>query len=133
LTQLAAIIAALLFGAVAALQVALALGAPLGGYVLGGRHAGTLPPRLRLLSGIAALILGVSALIVLAQAGIITSWAVPEGLLAPVTWVVAVFMVLNTLGNVASRNKFERYVFGGATAACAVLTAFVALTGSGSG
>ncbi len=133
MTEIAAIIAALLFAAVAALQAALALGAPLGGYVLGGRNPGRLPARLRVFSGIAAVILVVAALIVVAQAGVIPSSPVPEELLAPATWVVAGFMVLNTAANLASRNTFERYAFGGATGACAVLSAFVALTGSGPG
>lgn len=55
-----AVFAAILFVGMAAFQATLALGAPLGGHVLGGRHAGALPTRLRVVSAIAAAILVVS-------------------------------------------------------------------------
>lgn len=123
----AAILAAVLFLGMAAFQVSLALGAPLGAHVLGGRHAGTLPNRLRAVSAIAAAILAGCALVILARAGAIGWPAGATGLLAPGSWAIAAFLVLNTLGNLASKSRIERTVFAATTAALALLCAYVAL------
>ena len=113
----------------AALQVALALGAPLGEYVLGGRNPGALPNRLRAISGIAAVILVGAAVVVLARAGVIGWPSEAAGLLGPACWIIAAYMVLNTLGNLRSTSRFERTFFAALTAILAVLCAFVALGG----
>jgi hypothetical protein len=124
----AAVLAALLFVGMAAFQASLALGAPLGAHVLGGRHPGALPNRLRAFSAIAAAILVGGALVILARAGAI-GWPVGAmGLLAPASWLIAAFLVLNTLGNLASKSRLERTVFAATTAALAVLSAYVALS-----
>ena len=115
----------------AAFQAALAVGAPLGAHVLGGRQAGRLPVRLRVFSGIAAVILVAAALVVLARGGVIGWPAGLAGVLVPATWVIAGFMALNTLGNLASRSRLERTMLAAVTAVLAVLSAYVALTGSG--
>jgi len=124
----AAVLAAVLFAGMAAFQASLALGAPLGAHVLGGRHPGALPTRLRIFSVIAAAILVGGALVILARAGAI-GWPVgATGLLVPGSWAIAVFLVLNTLGNLASKSRLERTVFAAMTAALAVLCACVALS-----
>lgn len=124
----AAVLAAVLFLGMAAFQVSLAFGAPLGAHVLGGRSQGRLPSRLRVFSAIAAAILVGGALVILARAGAIGWPAGAMGLLAPASWVIAAFLVLNTLGNLASRSRLERTVFAATTAALAALSAFVALS-----
>jgi hypothetical protein len=124
----AAAVAALLFVALGAFQASLAAGAPLGAHVLGGGHPGTLPTRLRFFSGIAAILLLGFAMIVLARAGVIGSPTAAKGLLAAGSWAVAGFLVLNTLGNLASKSRIERTVFAAATASLAILSGFVALT-----
>jgi hypothetical protein len=124
----AAVLAAILFVGMAAFQASLALGAPLGAHVLGGRHPGALPNRIRAFSAIAAAILIGGALVILARADAI-GWPVgATGLLVPVTWAVAAFLVLNTLGNLASKSRLERTVFAAMTAALAVLSTYVALS-----
>ena len=128
LTVVAAVIATGLFVAMAAFQATLAAGAPVGAHVLGGRHSGVLPPRLRAFSGIAALLLVGFALVVLARAGVVGWPAGIAGLLIPASWVIAGFLVLNTLGNLASKSRFERTVLAATTAVLAVLCGFVALT-----
>lgn len=132
MTGAAAIIAAILFVGMAAFQVALALGAPLGQHVLGGRTAGTLPTRLRVASAIAAVILAGAAVIVLARAAVLGWPAAVVGLLAPACWVIAGYMALNTLGNLKSKSRLERTVFALMTAVLAILCGYVAL-GSGAG
>ena len=128
MTAAAAIAASVLFLGMGAFQVALALGAPLGSYVLGGRIAGTLPTRLRVFSAIAAVILAGAAIVVLARAGVIPWPAEVAGLLPPAVWIIAGYMVLNTLGNVASKSRLERTVFAAVTATLAILSAYVALS-----
>jgi hypothetical protein len=128
LTPLAAIVATGLFFAMSAFQMALAVGAPLGDHVLGGRFPWTLPARLRLFSGIAALLLLGLAGVVLARAAIIGWPAGIAGVLGPASWVVPAFLVINTLGNLASKSRLERTAFAATTAALAVLCGFVALT-----
>jgi hypothetical protein len=124
----AAVIAAVLFSAMAAFQASLALGAPFGAHVLGGRYPGALPNRLRAFSAIAAAILGGGALVILARAGAI-GWPVgAAGPLAPLAWAITVFLALNTLGNLASKSRLERTVFAATTAALAVLSAYVAMS-----
>jgi hypothetical protein len=124
----AAALAALLFLGIAAFQTSLALGAPLGAHVLGGRYPSALPNRIRAVSGVAAAVLVGCALVILARAGAIGWPAGAAGLLVPASWAIAAFMVLNTLGNLASKSRLERTVFAVTTAALAVLTAYVALS-----
>jgi hypothetical protein len=124
----AAVVAAILFIGMAAFQASLALGAPLGAHVLGGRNPGVLPNRLRAFSAIAAAILVGGALVILARAGAIGWPAGAAGLLIPAAWAIAAFLVLNTLGNLASKSRLERTVFAATTAALAVLSAYVALS-----
>ena len=129
MTLLAATIAALLFAAMAGFQASLAAGAPFGAHVLGGRHVGRLPTRLRVASGLAAIILVTCAVVVLARAGAIPTARSFEGVVAVACWVVAAFLVLNTLANLASKSRLERTLFAGLTALLAALSASVALTG----
>ena len=128
MTVVAALIATGLFAAMAGLQATLAAGAPLGAHVLGGRYSDALPPRVRAFSGIAAILLLAFACVILARAGVIGSPIGLAALLAPAAWVIAGFLVLNTLGNLASKSRFERTALAGTTAVLAVLCGFVALT-----
>ena len=127
LTLVAAIVATGLFAALAAFQATLAAGAPLGAHVLGGRYSDALPPRVRAFSGIAAVILLAFAGVMLARAGVIGWPTGIAGLLAPAAWVIAGFLVLNTLGNLASKSRFERTALAATTAVLAVLCGFVAM------
>jgi hypothetical protein len=110
----------------AALQASLALGAPLGAHVLGGRYPRTLPNRLRAFSAIAAAILVAAALVILARAGAIGWPAGASGLLIPASWAIAAFLALNTLGNLASKSRLERTVFAATTATLTALSAYIA-------
>ncbi|MGH2547220.1 MAG: hypothetical protein ACRDHJ_10140, partial [Actinomycetota bacterium] len=65
----AALLAAVGFTAISAFQVALALGAPLGGASWGGRHSGRLPAGFRVASAFAVVVWMLAALIVLARGG----------------------------------------------------------------
>ena len=131
MTTAAATVATVLFLAIAAFQLALALGAPLGAHVLGGRYPDRLPGRVRVFSAIAAVVLAGAGLVVLGRAGVVAPPPGPAVFLAPACWVIAAFLALNTLGNLRSKSRFERTVFAATTAALAVLSGYVALTGTG--
>ena len=124
----AAFLAAILFVGMAAFQASLAVGVPLGAHVLGGRYPGVLPNRIRIFSAIAAAILVGGALAILARAGAIGAQGGAAGLLGPGSWAIALFLVLNTLANLASKSCLERTVFAATTATLAVLCAYVALS-----
>lgn len=114
-----ALVAAVVFALVAVFQVALALGAPWGHVAYGGRAAGVdgrLPTPFRAMSAITAIFLGVAAALVLARGGLVELGGVADRTLGIVTWAIAAMMALNTLANVASTNRIERMVMGGATA-----------------
>jgi hypothetical protein len=73
------------------------------------------------------------ALVVLARAGVLGRSPIPAAWLAPATWVIGGLFALDTLGNLAARSRFERYVFGGATVVLTVLCAAIAFPGTGPG
>ena len=122
------IAAATLFTGFAGFQTALALGAPWGDHVWGGAFTGQLAMGMRLVSAGAALVLIGMANVVLARAGAIqrlSAWRHLTG----VTWGIAAYMALNTVGNLASQSDVEKYLFGRATFVMAALTAYVAYRG----
>ncbi len=119
-----ATIAATLLTAVAAFQVALALGAPFGDAVLGGNAEtddGVLAGGYRVAAAFQALILLGMAAVLLARGGVRwPAWGASR-VAGALTWVIAGLMILNTLGNLASDHWFERWVMG-------VVTLLVALS-----
>lgn len=103
----AAVLAVVLVTIVAVFQLALALGAPLGRAAWGGRSEAVLPTRLRIASGLAAILLyPLIALYVLASADLIDLEWLPTGVTG--MWALTGFFTLGTLANLASRSKIER-------------------------
>jgi hypothetical protein len=104
---LAAALAVAMVGIIAVFQLALALGAPLGRAAWGGRNEGVLPSRLRIASGLAAIVVyPLIALYVMASADLIDLAWLPTG--ATGMWVLTGFFILGTVANLASRSKIER-------------------------
>lgn len=127
----AAVGAATILVVVAAMQLALALGAPWGAHAYGGRVAGPgdrLPGPYRVASLVAVGLLLGAAWIVLARAGVVGDGLEDATFVRWGTWVVAAFLALNTLGNLASTSAIERWVLGTATALGSVLAFVVALS-----
>jgi hypothetical protein len=128
LAELAAVLAAvLIFGAVA-FQVALAAGLPLGEATMGGRAAtveGVLTSRYRAIALGSAAVLAVAAWIVLGRASLVPI-VIGGQLLAWGTWVVAGFMLLNTLTNLSGKHPLERWGMSSLTLVAALLIGFVA-------
>jgi hypothetical protein len=131
LTRSVAVTAAALLIGVAVFQAAVALGAPLGDYVWGGFTQGELSPIFRIASAFAAVSLLWMALVVLARAGMaVPITPAPTHRLKALTWVISGFMVLNTVGNLASQSSSEQLLMAPITALLAVLTALVAARGT---
>lgn len=129
--QTAAIVAAVLFGAIALFQVALALGAPWGTFAYGGRAVrgdGTLPPSYRLSSAVAAVLLVLCAVVILVRGGVIGTSG-DSTLVTVLSWVIVAFMAINTAMNLLGKHWVERFVFGGITAGLVVLCSVVAVAG----
>ncbi|MGI9643256.1 MAG: hypothetical protein ACR2N9_10770 [Acidimicrobiia bacterium] len=129
--EVVASIAAALFGALALFQIALALGAPAGEYVFGGRIAteeGRLPGSYRIGAAVAAVVLCAFALIILARAGVIET-SLGERFLTIASWAVVAYMAINTAMNLAGKTKVERYGFSAVTGILVVLCSIVAASG----
>jgi hypothetical protein len=109
---------------IAAFQLALALGAPLGRAAWGGQHD-RLPPRLRRSSAVAVVIWLIATAIVLARASYLTLPG-PSQLVTAGTWVVVVLLALGAIVNVASSSRWERFGWGPLAAILAVLGFIVA-------
>lgn len=132
LVELAAILGAVLMAGVAAFQVGLAMGVPLGDATMGGRAPtvdGRLTAPYRIVALLSAAILLVGAWIVLARAGLVASGVLGDAIPRWGIWVVVAFSLLNTLTNLGGRHPLERYLFSAVTLLVAVLAGFVALSG----
>ena len=112
---------------IAAFQLALALGAPLGRAAWGGSHD-RLPIRLRRSSAVAVVIWVIAAAIVLARADHLTLPGPPE-LVTVGTWVVVVLLALGAIVNLASSSRWERFGWGPLAAILAALGLIVARSG----
>jgi hypothetical protein len=126
--ELAAVIAAMVLGAAAAFQVALAAGLPLGEATMGGRAATVdrvlQPPYRAMALGSAALLL-LAAWIVLGRAGMVPIFLSGQALVLG-AWAVAGFMALNILTNLSGRHPLERWGMSSFTLAGALLVGYVA-------
>jgi hypothetical protein len=122
----AAIVATFVLGLVMVLQVLLAAGLPLGRAAWGGRYR-ILPAKLRWASVATTLVLAAAAFVVLARAKLIRIGAESVGV-RTAAWVFTGFFVLNTLGNLGSSSRTERYVMTIATVLLFACFAVVALS-----
>lgn len=87
------------------MHVAVAVGAPIGRFTVGGRFPGRLPPVWRMLALIQAALLGVMAGAVLARTGPV---AAP---LAPLFWPAVGLTLLSLVANAASPSRPERMLW----------------------
>lgn len=124
----AAVAVAAGFLAIAAFQVALALGAPLGRAAWGGTYT-QLPTGLRIASAFAVGIWVLAALIVLGRAGFQVS-PLPPAFLRWGTWTLVGVSVLAALVNIASPSSWERFLWGPVALILAWLCLVVARSGS---
>lgn len=114
-----------LLAALAAFQITLAAGAPLGHFAWGGQHR-ILPTRQRVGSIAAVAVYAVIAVIALDRTGLID--LVPDPVSFVGMWVVFGFFALSIAGNAMSRSPLERSVMVPTTAVLALLSLVVALS-----
>lgn len=120
----AGVLAAAGFLVIAAFQLALAAGVPLGRAAWGGKSA-VLPDNLRRASAVACVVWLVAAVIILGRAGVITV-PVPREVLTWGAWILVALSALGSVVNVASSSPWERFGWAPLAAAMAILSAIVA-------
>jgi hypothetical protein len=126
-TELAAIVAVVLLGAVTLFQLALVLGAPWGAAAWGGQHPGVLPTRLRVASAVTAIVVyPIIIAIILASAQLASIDWLPVKGAAPM-WVLAALFVLGAVMNAVSRSRIER-IWGPVTLVIAIGCGIVAIS-----
>lgn len=123
-----AVAAAIGFLGIAAFQIALALGAPMGQAAWGGNHQGQLPAGLRVGSAIVVGVYVLAALIVLGRAGGAVV-QLPQALFRWGIWVLVVMLPIGALMNFASPSNWERFLWGPVALVLGVLCFFVARNG----
>jgi hypothetical protein len=126
-----AVVAAALFAGIALFQIAVALGAPWGAHVYGGRAVtddGTLPGKWRVASGAAAVVLLLFGWVMLARGGVVET-SVDDTLITVLAWMVVAYMAINAAVNFASKDPLERWLFGSVTVALVILCSIVAAAG----
>ena len=102
------IIGAIAFGIVAVLTLLVIMGFPLGEYTMGGQHK-ILPEKLKY-AGALALLIQIAAIIIILQVGNIIEFGIPSGAARIACFLFAAYLSINTLMNLSSKSKKERYV-----------------------
>ena len=122
---IAAIIVAILFVSIAVFQVLLSLGYPLGEYAMGGYYK-VLPKKLRIAGAVNALILLFMGFVFLQHANVF----IGVGFLSTniLVWVITIYLGINTIANLISRSKKERFVMTPLSCFTFVLCLFIALS-----
>lgn len=126
--QTSANIASALLAFFIGFQVLLAVGVLPVSMAWGGRQT-ELTPALRVASLVAVIVLGAFIYIIRYRAGLLGSVPAPTAIRV-LAWVVAGYMALNTLGNFASVNNIEKWLFGPLTIIISITCLIVAVSSS---
>ncbi len=102
-----AILAAVLFSVIAFMTLLVACGLPLGEFTMGGQHK-ILPPKFRIMAGI-SFIIQLFAIIIVLQAGEHILLWFSSGVTKGLCIFFAAYLSLNTIMNILSKSKKERY------------------------
>ena len=125
LVRSAAIVFAVVTGAVVAFQFALALGAPWGGYAMGGAYPGVFPPALRVAALVQGALLVGTALVALSRSGLIlNSWARASEWLI---WLVVALGAVSFVLNVITPSAGERAIWAPVAAVLLVCSVTIAV------
>ncbi len=122
---IAAIIVAILFVSIAVFQVLLSLGYPLGEYAMGGNYK-VLPKKLRITSVVNALILVFMGFVFLQHANVLNGVDFLSTNI--LVWVITIYLGINTIANLISRSKKERFVMTPLSSLTFILCLFIALS-----
>ena len=102
------ILGAVLFGVIAIMTVLVACGLPLGEYTMGGQHK-ILPKKFRLAAVISVAIQIFAIIIILQAGGFIPLW-LSFKVTKYICFFFAAYLSLNTIMNMISKSKKEKYV-----------------------
>ena len=102
------ILGAVLFGVIAIMTVLVACGLPLGEFTMGGQHK-ILPKKFRVVAVISVAI-QIFAIIIILQAGSFISMWFSFKLTKYICFFFAVYLSLNTIMNMISKIRKEKYV-----------------------
>ena len=102
------ILGAVLFGVIAIMTVLVACGLPLGEFTMGGQHK-ILPKKFRVVAVILAAIQVFAMIIILQAGGFISLW-LSFKLTKYICFFFAIYLSLNTIMNMISKSRKEKYV-----------------------
>ena len=102
------ILGAALFGLIATMTVLVACGLPLGEFTMGGQHK-ILPKKFRVMAVISVVIQIFAMIIILQAGGFIPLW-LSFGATKYICFFFAAYLSLNTIMNMTSKSRKERYV-----------------------
>ena len=102
------ILGAVLFGIIAIMTVLVACGLPLGEFTMGGQHK-ILPKKLRVVAVISVAI-QIFAMIIILQAGGFIPLCLSFKLTKYICFFFAAYLSLNTIMNMLSKSRKEKYV-----------------------
>lgn len=113
-------------GALAVFQLLLIIGFPLGRFAWGGQNP-VLPPRLRAGSAASVLVYAIFAVVALDRAALMSVF--PALVIAVAAmWVIAAYLLLSVLPNLASKSRYERRVMVPVSLVLAGLAFLIALS-----
>ena len=102
------ILGAVLFGVIAIMTVLVACGLPMGEFTMGGQHK-ILPKKFRVMAVISVAIQIFAMIIILQAGGFIPLW-LPFKVTKYICFFFAVYLSLNTIMNMISKSRKEKYV-----------------------
>ena len=102
------ILGAVLFGVIVAMTVLVACGLPLGEFTMGGQHK-ILPKKFRVMAVISVAIQIFAMIIILQAGGFISLW-LSFKITKYICFFFAVYLFLNTIMNMISKSRKEKYV-----------------------
>jgi hypothetical protein len=120
-----AIIFVILLAALTVFQLLLIAGLPLGRFAWGGQHD-ILPPRLRIGSAISVVIYAIFVFVALERSGITDVIAAPL-VEAIAMWVIAGYLALSVLPNLASKSPHEKRMMVPVSCGLAVIAILIAI------
>lgn len=126
LSTVSSIIGAVLLLAVAVMEILLIFGLPLGEFTMGGRYK-VLPPMYRMFAASSVILQLFGVAMILQGGGLMNMWFAGK-VIKIICFVFAGFFAVNTVMNIISPSKKEKYVMtplAAVEACCFAVTAFL--------
>ena len=118
------IVVTILFVSIAFFQVLLSLGFPIGEFALGGYYK-VLPKKLRIVSAVNAMVLVFMSFVFLQNTDVFIGLSfLPTNILV---WIMTIFLAINSIANLFSRSKKERFIMTPLSSIAFILCLFIVL------